>query len=107
MPRSDRNGERHEVHWSGAVVKIVRRLQRQAVREGRGDAFLAALKSIWRFLRRDPIHFGVPLFRLPAMRLQVRHGAVWPIIIYFAVNDDESLVFIRGIKLLPERHGDK
>jgi hypothetical protein len=103
MPRPERNGERHEVHWSIAVANIARRLQRQAAAEGRGDEFLSALRQIHRYRRRDPAHFGDLLFRLPALRMQVRKAAVWPIVIHFGVTADEFLVVIRGVFLMPYR----
>ncbi len=105
MPRSERNGERHEVHWSAAVAQSVRRTAQQAAEEGRGDVFLAALRSVIRRLRRSPADFGEPLFRLPAMRMQVRCAGIPPLFVHFAVTDDQSLVFIRGITLMPPRRG--
>jgi hypothetical protein len=101
--RSEKNGERHEVHCSGKMAKVIRDLQRQAAIEGRGDEFLVALRQIWRQLRRDPVRLGDPLYDMPAMRLRIRHGVIRPILIHFAVSDDESLVFIKGIKLPPRK----
>jgi hypothetical protein len=45
---------------------------------------------------------NLALYRLPALRLKVRHGAMGPLLIYFAVHEDKPLVFIKGVALLPE-----
>jgi hypothetical protein len=103
MPRSANDGGRFEVHCSGFIAKTLKQLQRRAKAQGRGEEVLAAIRSIWRKLSDDPLEFGEPLYRLPALRLRVRHGAVGPLLLYFAVHEDKPLVFIKGVTLLPER----
>ena len=49
----------------------------------------------------DPYDFGEPLYRLPALRMQIRHGAILPLFIDYGVCEDRPLVFIRGVTLLP------
>jgi hypothetical protein len=64
---SSANGHRHfELEISGAIAETLRRLQRQASREGRGKEFLAALREAVKRLRRGATEFGEPLYRLPA-----------------------------------------
>lgn len=82
------------------MAKLLRQIQKQASREGRGEAVLKAFRQIVHRLRHDPFGLGEPLFHLPALRLQVRCVVVRPLVIDFAVNKDQSLVFIKGIKLL-------
>jgi hypothetical protein len=101
MPRTGPNGERFEVHCSGFIARSLKRIQKKAKGEGRGEQVLQAIRRIWRRLTDDPVGFGEPLYRLPAMRLQVRHAAVGPLLIYFGIHDDRPLVFIKAVKLLP------
>ena len=100
MP-SSANGEPHfQLDMSGAIVEALRRLQRRASSEGRGKAFLAAVRKAVERLRRDATRFGEPLYRLPALRLQVRLAVVGPLVLYFAVHEDRPLVFFKSVKLL-------
>lgn len=72
----------------------------KALHADTAPVFRAAFRRIGERLRSDPLTFGEPKFRLPALKLQVRQGAVKPIIIYYAVHDEQPLVFIRGFKVL-------
>jgi hypothetical protein len=102
MPRAARDGGRYEVHCSGLIARSLKAIQRRAKEQGRGEAVLSAIRSIWYRLSFDPVEFGEPLYHLPALRLQVRHGAMGPLLIYFGVHEDKPLVFIKGVILLPE-----
>jgi hypothetical protein len=44
--------------------------------------------------------FGEPLYRLPALRLLVRHAMVAPLVVDYAVYEERPVVFIRGFKVL-------
>jgi hypothetical protein len=96
------NGGSYQVLSSASISKNVRRLYRQAKQEGRADAFVMAARQIGRRLMRTPLEFGEPLYRLPALRLQVRHGAIGPLLVYYAVHEDRPLVFMKSVSLLPE-----
>jgi len=94
------NGGSYRVHCSGAIAKAIKQIQRRATAEGRGEQVLAAIREIWHHLVHHPAEFGEPMYRLPALRLQVRHAAVRPLLVDFAVSEDWLLVFIKGISLL-------
>ena len=89
------------MHCSKAIAKHLVELQKQAKEQGRGEDLLSAIREILRRLSNDPFEFGEPLYRLPALRLQVRHGAVGPLLIYFAIHERRPLVFLKGASLLP------
>ena len=98
------NGQaQFRVHLSGMMAEHVRELQRQAWREGRGPSFIIAFRSMTRRLINNPRDLGEPLYSLPALRLQVRHAAIAPLLIDFAVHDQMPLVFIKGVSLLPRK----
>lgn len=79
-----------QVHSSGLINSEIRKLQRRAVREGRGEQMLTALRHIAQLLHRDPTTFGEPLFRLPALRMQVRTVVIRPLAFNFAGKRSDS-----------------
>jgi hypothetical protein len=94
MTQFPANGGPYEIVHSGAVTKALRQLCRQATQEGRAEAFLAALEQIEHRLGHTPNRFGEPLYRLPALRLQIRCAVIRPVSVYFGVHEDRQLVFI-------------
>src|SRR5262245_61680384 len=102
MPPSPNGRKGYAVQLSKAMADTMRRLQRQAMREDRGEEALSAFRRLIERLRRDPWHFGEPLYRMPAMRMQVRSGGISPLFIHFAVSEDRPIVFINGITLQPK-----
>lgn len=89
-----------QVHSSGAINNELRRLQRRAAGEGRGEQMLTALRHIAQLLHRAPNTIGEPVFRLPELRMQVRTVVVRPLAVDFAVCEDRPLVFIKRVSLL-------
>jgi hypothetical protein len=95
------NGQQHfRIAFSAAVAESIRRLVRRATREGRGKAFLLALRQAIDRLRDDPTDFGEPLYRLPALRMQIRCAVIGPLGIDFAIRENERVVFVKTVKLL-------
>jgi hypothetical protein len=103
MPPSPDGREGYSVQLSAAMARTMRQIQRQATRENRGEATVSALRQIIARLRREPWHFGEPLYRMPAMRMQVRCGGIPPLFVHFAVSEDRPQVFIKGITLRPQQ----
>lgn len=100
MASAGAEGGAYQVHNSTAIAQAFRRLQRQATREGRGEELLRAARAVYEHLRQSPLEFGEPLYRLPALRKQIRCVAVRPLYVDFAVCEDQPLVFIKAVKLL-------
>lgn len=96
------NGERppYEVRFAGRSRVLVTQLHVRAAKAGKGREFLKALRRIITHLQESPLTFGEPLYRLPALKLLVRQGAVLPLVVTFGVHDERPLVFIRGFKVL-------
>jgi hypothetical protein len=93
-------GQPYQVHVSGVVARRIERVQRQASREGRGPEALSAFRQILDRLEQEPNVFGEGLYRLPALRMQIRHAAIRPLFVDFAVCEDYPIVFIKGVELL-------
>jgi hypothetical protein len=93
-------GGEYEVHNSTVIARAFLELQHQATAEGRGPELLAAARAVYERLRRNPVEVGEPLYRLPALRIQVRCVSIRPLYVDFAVCEDRPLVFIKAVKLL-------
>ncbi len=96
------NGGQFEVHCSGKIAKVLLQIQNEANEQGRGKAVAAAFRQIVFRLRQDPLSFGEPVYRLPALRMQIRTAGMRPLVIDFAVCEDRPLVFLKGVVLLPK-----
>ncbi len=64
---------------------------------------MLALRTVVERLQTDPKEFGEPLYRLSALRMQVRCAVIRPLGVDFAVCEDWPLVFIKLVKLLGAR----
>jgi hypothetical protein len=100
MPSSVNGEHPFQLEISEVIAEVIRGLQRQAKQEGRGEAFLLAVKKMVKRLHRNPTNFGEPLYRLPVLRMQVRCGIIRPLSVDFAVCEDRPLVFLMAVKLL-------
>jgi len=95
-------------HASGPYRVVVSEQFRQeilaaltdALQAGTAQRFRAAFRQIGNRLRSDPLTFGEPKYRLPMLNLQVRQGAVHPVFVYYAVHEEQPVVFVRGFKIL-------
>jgi hypothetical protein len=79
MNRPDNGGYR--VDCSVVVFDALRKLQRQATRGGRGQAFISAFRRIIQSIRSRPNTVGEPMYRLPSLRLRIRMIVVSPLVI--------------------------
>lgn len=100
MPSSSGQSGPYEVHNSTEIAQAFLRLQHQATQEGRGPELLRATREAYARLRANPNEVGEPLYRLPALRMQVRCVAIRPLYVDFAVCEDRPLVFLKAVRLL-------
>jgi hypothetical protein len=102
MPSSGNGEPSFQIAFSDLIAEAIRQLQRRASRQGRGEEFLVALRTVVERLHRNPNEFGEPLYRLPVLRMQVRCAVVRPLSVDFAGCEDRPLVFIKAVKLLSQ-----
>jgi hypothetical protein len=103
MPNPGNSDRRYEVHCSAVIAAELRHLQHEAPGVARKRAIAEAFRKVIRQLQFDPNEVGEPLYRLAVLRLQVRTCSVRPLVVDFAVSEEHPLVFIKGVKLLPEK----
>jgi hypothetical protein len=99
---SQGNGEplQYQVTMSEQTKAALKQLHAREAKSGTGQRFLAALRKIFDKLRTTPTTFGEALYRLPALKLEVYQAIVAPLVVDYAVHEDQPLVFIRGFKTL-------
>jgi hypothetical protein len=100
MAEPNSNGPTFTVHVSKKIGDSVREIHERAKKQGRGDKVIAAIEEILQRLRTNPNNLGEPLYRLGALKLEVRTCVIRPINVDFAVHQERFLVFIKGVKLL-------
>jgi len=79
MSSAGASGEEFEVHNSASIARAFVRLQRRAAREGRGVEVLEAAKEMYERIRTSAREFGEPLYRLPALRMEIRCAVIRPL----------------------------
>lgn len=99
-PTNGRSSGPFRVVASEMFRQGIQRALAEAVEAGTAERFLASLRIIQQRLQADPFAFGEPKYRLPALNLHVRQGAVHPLIVYYAVHEERRLVFVRSFKVL-------
>jgi hypothetical protein len=90
----------YAVEMSEKTKATLKQRQQEASEAGTGEAFLSALRLIGERLRKDPLTFGEPLYRLPALKLLVCQGVVPPLLVDYAVHEELPVVFIREVRSL-------
>jgi hypothetical protein len=103
MPDQRNGGARYHVTLLEPFTQAIKRSQRKAGLQGRGEEFLSALRQIVEQIQYDPHRLGEPLYHLPALRLQVRSVALGPLHVTFGVHEDRPIVFLQGARLLAAR----
>jgi len=100
---SQGNGQRRDyvVKASAKNIAVLKKLHFIEAQKGKGQGFVASLRRLDERLKNDPLNFGEPLYRLPALKLIVRQAVLAPIVVTYAVQEEKRLVFIRGFSLLP------
>jgi hypothetical protein len=93
-------GGPYSVSMSAKTRETLKVLHRQAIQNGTGHQFLSAFRRIVERLRNDPQVFGEPLYQLAALQLQIRQAVILPLVIEYAVHEQQPLVFIRVLKVL-------
>lgn len=90
----------YEVSLSDQLRSTIKNLHQQAAQRNEGQQFLDSLRKIYSRLQSDPQQFGELLYRLPVLKLFVYHAAITPIVVVYAVHQEQPLVFLQGVKLL-------
>jgi hypothetical protein len=100
MAGPEAKGPQYSVQCSTAIARDLKSLQALASLEGRGKLLLAAFQEVIGRLQVDPTEVGEPLYRLPALKMQVRMVVLRPLALDFAVVEDAPVVFIKGVGML-------
>jgi hypothetical protein len=101
---SSQGNGKHQRPYSVEMSKETKarlvQLHQEALQKGTGQRLLDACRRIVERLKQDPLEFGEPLYRLPALHLLVCHAVVDFVVVIFAVHEERPLVFIRRFEVL-------
>jgi hypothetical protein len=75
-------------------------LHAQAMLLGVGKQFVSAFGEIISRLQKEPLNLGEALYRLPALQVVVFQAVILPLVVDYAVHEDEPRVLIQGFKIL-------
>ena len=95
------SGPGFTVSMSAATAQQLRDLHTEATADGRGAEFVDAMRQVSDRLRSDPVKFGEDLFDLRGLRLTVKVGVVFPLVVEFGVYADQRIVFVRSFRYAP------
>lgn len=98
-PQGNGQPSRFAVSMSLVVREQLKGIHREGIETGRGQSVVSAFRQIVARLQHDPLHFGEPLYHLPALQLLVCQGGIRPLVVDYAIHEERSLVFIRGFVL--------
>jgi len=93
------NGQRYQVHCSGAVAQSFKDLQTGASPVLRKQ-IAVAFQTIVEKLQVAAHELGEELYRLPLLKMQIRAVVVRPLTVVFGVCENRPHVFIRRGRLL-------
>ena len=94
------NGSVYQVVLSGQARDQLKDLRRRAKDKKHQTRILSAVKRIVAFLRTEPLRFGEPRFILRNLDLEVRVGAVDPVVVLYGVHRERAIVFVRDFRPL-------
>ncbi len=102
MSVSPGNGQsiQYDVQLTPRTKLRLKELFQEATAKGKGERFLAAFRTIINRLKEDPLGFGDPSYRLPALNMIVCRAGVPPIVVYYSVQEDRPVVLVRELKTL-------
>jgi len=91
----------YKIIFLGDQGSVLRALGERAAERGVFDAYAVAVKSIQHRLTTDPLVWGDPQNHLPHLQLLLCHGTRVPLHVYFAVDEQRRIVYVRDIKPFP------
>jgi hypothetical protein len=91
----------------GSQGRSLRLYGARAAKRGLLRAYVAAVKSIQHHLAADPLDGGDPHNRLQFLGLTLYHGTHDPMHVFYAVDEQRRIVYVREIKPLPGRGLDE
>jgi len=91
----------YRVVLSRRIREQLRRWGEQAAARGIESEYLDVLRTTSQRLTTAPLDWGDPLYRLPALNVQVYRGLTSIFYVYYAVDQANRIVYPSEFKLLP------
>jgi hypothetical protein len=100
MSEGDGKPVSYLLDMSGQTALAIKQLKQLAEQLGMGSHVRTALKKIAHRLRTDPLNFGEMVKHLPNLRLLVHHAVVYPLVLRFAVHEEQPIVYLMSVRLV-------
>src|SRR4051794_31652214 len=94
---------RYRVSNSQKVANDFRDLLAQAAAEGRVGAVLTTMRKLLSDLQLLPDEVGESTETLPTTGLMLRRALRVPLLVHFAIDEKERIVYLRQIRLWPSK----
>lgn len=91
----------YQVVYAESVRQTLNDLVPRVVQQGLAPTVLSALRTLDERLHEEPRLYGEPKYRFRALRLELRVAIEPPLVVHFTVHDEQPLVFVKSIQLLP------
>ena len=89
------------VIWSQTLRELVRALGKKAIRIGLSEEFFSSVDFILKKLAGEPLSWGDPVYHLKSVDLVVYHGVCRPFHLYYGVDEERRLVFVKDFLPIP------
>jgi hypothetical protein len=93
----------YEVVYSEYQLNVIRALGKLAAERGLRTAYLTAVRSMHYHMETDPLVWGDPQNRLQYLQLTLYHGTHDPLQVFYAVDEQRRIVYVREVKPFPGR----
>ncbi len=91
------NGPRYKVAFTGLASEQLKAAVRRAESYERLAEFASAIRSLLGQLVVNPTEIGEPMYRLHAMKMNLRRVALAPVYLEYGVHITEPLVIVRRV----------
>jgi hypothetical protein len=96
------DGRPYDIDYSVALLQQLKSLRDRAKAAGNASEFREALAAIYSHLTSDPRQFGDPLFDYPNSPFTLYRGSRPPLLVFYAVHRQQSLVVLQRVLVYPE-----
>jgi hypothetical protein len=96
------DGPPYDVDYSVALLQQIKSLRDRARAAGKAKDFREALAAVYSQLRNNPRQFGDPLFDYTNSPFTLYRGGRPPLIVFYAVHRQQSLVVIQKVLVYPK-----
>jgi len=89
-----------KISFAHAIAEEIKLLHTQAKEADLGAAYLDAIRTAVFRMRNNPWGFGELIRRMPRSPWSIHIGIVKPLLVEFAIHEEQPIVHVRRVQLL-------